>query len=158
MAEFLPTFSASLSYGGSGEDPAHPEKVYSFGVQVSAPLFEGGLREARVREATSRVRESEALLKDAERKMGAHILQARQSVQEAILLLRARTEEASLTSKALALARSRFEKGMESSLEVVDAHANDFSAQDRTDEALAIYQLAQIHLAHALGNITDLIE
>src|SRR5260370_390623 len=66
QAGYFPSISALGDYGPSGLNPNDTNETYTMGVQFSMQIFEGGLRSARVREAESSVKESEAQLVDME--------------------------------------------------------------------------------------------
>ncbi len=156
LADALPRVSASVDYGASGSKVSDAEGTYDIGAHVSVPIFEGGLRAARVREAGSAVRASEAQLADARRHVEANALSALQSVQEARVLMEANRTALTVASKQLQLAQHRLRDGIGSALEVVEARTQAAVAADQQLEAQATARLASVHVAHAMGHMERL--
>lgn len=157
LAGFLPTVSLSADYGLSGNKPSDSEDTYDFGAQVSVPLFEGGLHTAKYREASSRVRESQAQLDDAQQHLDARLAGAREVVEQARASIDAATTELDARVRQWRLARERATIGTGSELDVADALAQATQARDDQLEAEATYELAQVRLAQAVGDVDALL-
>ncbi len=157
-AEALPTVVISADYGASGKNPSDFEDTYAMGVEMSVPVFEGGLRAARVREATSQVRESEARLTDAQYQAEADAFGAREAITQADAMLQAAEAELGASKAQLQLSEQRLASGMGSELEVIESRAQAAQARDHHRDALATQQLAQVTLMHALGRVDALLE
>lgn len=156
-AGFLPKLSAIADYGVSGRDPSVSDATYAMGIQVSAPIFEGGLRTARMKESASRVRESQARLNDVQEQVAVGVLSAREVLSKSIALVRAAEAGVAVAAKQFALARQRLKSGIGSALEMVESRAQFIQAGDHQREAIAAHQLARVNLAHALGDMESLI-
>lgn len=155
-SEFLPKISALADYGRAGENPDHSSSTYSVGLQASVPLFEGGLRRSRIKEAASRMKENEEILKDTRRHVDARILNAIESIKKAKAFLKQKNTEQDLADQNFNLAERRFDSGTGSKLELAEASAQKALSEDELKEAQAVYLLARINLAHALGKIDQL--
>lgn len=156
--ELFPKFSGFMDYGASGETPAHADGTYTFGLKASFPVFEGGKTFFRIREAISRFRESKARLEDAKNQSGARILKAAQTIEEARSLMNAKESDLEVAEKQLALALHRLRTGIGSSFAVIEASARSALAEDALDEALATYRMAQVSLAHSMGELGEWID
>jgi len=157
-AEYLPRVSANAEYGASGSEPSDSEQTYGVGVQLSMPIFEGGRKYFSAREATSLVRESQARLTDAERHVEANTLSAIESLKQAHVLVEATETEMAASQQQLALVQSRHHLGTASELDLAEAQAQAAQARDQQDEASATYRLAQVNLAHAMGQMDVLFQ
>lgn len=155
-ADALPTVAATADYGASGTTPSDFESTYAFGAQASVPIFEGGRRAFRMKEASSRVRESEASLDDAQRQAEAEVLSAIASVHQAQALVQAAEDATAVSSKQLALARHRLRTGLGSDFELTQAQTQMALSRDQQHEAFAAYDLAHVQLAHAMGRVETL--
>ena len=158
MADVLPRVAASGDYGASGKDPSEFEQTYTFGVKVSMPVFEGGLRAAKMHEASSRLRESEARLDEARSQVEVEALGARQAIVQAWAAVEAVEAEVAASSRRLTLARQRLQAGIGSELDVIEARAQAALARDHHQDALATYRLAEVNVMHALGRVDALLE
>ncbi len=156
-ASFLPTASAEADYGVNGRRPDDTEQTYSFGAQVSLPVFDGGLRAARIREASSRVREGEAHLDDAQRQVEAKILEASAAIDAADALVRATDASLGVALSQLILARHRLQTGLGSDLDVLEALTQVAQARNERDEAAAAQQISRVNVAHAMGRMEQLL-
>jgi outer membrane protein len=158
QAEYFPKLSGIADYGASGNEPSNSEKTYTFGVQVSLPLLEGGLRAARINEAESRLRETEARLNDTKNRIESKNVSAHHAVDSAIDLLKTSEAAFVLAEKQLSLAKQRFENGLGSQLELTDASAQASIVLDRKRQAVENLQLSKVNLAHAMGIIDQIVE
>lgn len=158
VADSLPRATATADYGASGSTPSGSDTTYGAGVSVSMPIFEGGLRRARVQEAAGALRESEARLADTERRVDADTLRAAESVAQARMLVEAADTVLSVSTRSLALAEHRLDAGISSDVDVTEARAQAALAKDQRAEAIAAYQMAQIALARAAGHADRLCD
>lgn len=152
LARYLPNlalfgqFNISNTSGFSGE-----YGTWMAGVQLSWNLFDGGLREAELRETAARIAESKANVTGAEAR-------ARDEARRALLdLATARSnrtraqEQMRLAEENASLVRTAFEAGAASYLEVLDANAALTGAElAHVSESLNA-DLAVLSLARAAG-------
>lgn len=151
-AGYLPNIGAFAQYslanvkGFTGENG-----VFTAGVQLSWNIFDGGLREAELREAAAKIAESKAQLDAAE-------LKARDEIRRALLdLATARSnrsqasEQMSLAEENASLVRTGFEAGAASYLEVLDANAALTGAELAFVAESLNADLAVLALARAAG-------
>jgi len=157
-AEYLPKISALADYGNSGIEPDDASETYMLGVQATMPIFEGGLRSARIEEAESRLKESEANLQNVGRQLEALALSADESIREAKALLKNKASELSASLEELNLVRQKFQTGWASEIELLEIKAMARLSQDQKQEAEAAYLTAQVSLAHALGKMEQIMD
>ncbi len=156
--ENLPKVAVTADYGESGKSLSRSEEVYTMGLQISMPFFEGGLRRARFEEAESRVHEAELVVTDTERQLKARALNAREELFQALELLKSSEAEWKLAEKQFAVAQEQLRNGSGSVLDVTDARVRLDTAQDHKLQAKESYQLAIISLAHATGEMDRILE
>lgn len=157
LAEYFPKISAFTDYGPSGIKPNDSSETYTLGVQASMPIFEGGLRQSRLKETQSRIKETQATLKDTQIHIEADVFKAKEMVKQAKTLLKEANENLNVAKQEFDLAKRRLNKGIGSELELMDAFAELALARDQKKEVMATYQMAQINLTHALGTIDQLV-
>jgi outer membrane protein TolC len=153
-AASYPALSVGGDIGPSGVTPAHNDyRTYSFGVQLTMPLMEGGAITAREDAAASRMRQAELQLRDT-------LQQVEEDVRLAVIAIETSTDqmataEISLTlaERLLEQARDRFQNGVADNLEVVDAQANLASARSARIDALAAHDMALINYELAVGRL-----
>ncbi len=155
-AERLPSLGAAADYGAIGKNGASYLPTYSWGVQLSVPIFDGLRREARIEE-------QRALASEAMSHQRALVLQASIEVRGALDDLAAAREQMAAARERLDLselevtqARERFVAGVAGNLDVIQASSNLNTARSQQIEALAAYQAARVALAHAEGTVTAL--
>lgn len=157
VAEYFPKLTGTADYGVSGANPGNADDTYSYGGQLTIPIFQGRLRGAKVQEATSLIREKEDQLSDTRRQTLARALRSLASLRQTYSLLQAADAQMAQASQQLNLAREREQSGLGSELEVVEATANRAGAQDRKNEAVATYRLAWVTMAHSLGDMDSFL-
>lgn len=156
-AEYWPKVAAFADYGPSGVAPNDANGTYTAGVQASIPVFEGGLRRAKIQEAESRLKESQAVVTDARLQVEAAILTAAEAVHEASALVEARTATVEVAEQYWEQTRQRVQNGSASALDLTDAVAQRESAVYDRQAAQAAYVIARINLARAMGDVQTLV-
>jgi outer membrane protein len=153
-AASYPSISLAGDIGPSGVTPTHNDyRTYSFGVQVTLPLLEGGAITAREDVASSRLKQAELQLRDTTQ-------QVEEDVRLSLIALETSIEQVQTSETSLALAErlmqqaeDRFQTGVADNLEVVDAQANLASARSTHIDALASRKMALINYELATGSL-----
>ena len=155
-AERLPTVSVFADHGQNGKELDRMLGTYSYGIQVSTPLFDGFRNSSRAAERQARRQEAEARLHDLRR-------QIETDVRSALVTLSATREEVvaagarlKLAEQEVAQARELFKAGVSGSSDVINASMTLNDARDLQIDALTRYQLARVALAAAQGATTSL--
>lgn len=158
-AEFYPTVRLTGAAGFQSLDLQHAvdweQRVWSIGPSVSLPIFEGGRLEANLRQAKARFDESLASYR-------GQVLAAVRDVEDALVDLSHRADEADAQGQAVAASREylrlsqiQYDRGLVDSLQVIDAErtllTNELSAAQILNERLT----ATIRLIKALGGGWD---
>ena len=125
-----PTLSAVGAIGDSPNHDVHlPEHYAAAGVQLSLPLFEGGLYTARQHQAEMRARIAEENLRDAEDSATRDVQVARLNFSTADQRYRTSEQLVSHADKAFQLAQARYRQGSSSIVELSQAQLNSTSAE-----------------------------
>ncbi len=155
-AERLPTLSLVADWGRTGNPATRLLSTYSWGVQVSLPVFDGLRREGRIAEQQAAIRELEVRRRDAVQRV---LLEARVALLEqgaATERLAASAEQLKLAQQELALARRRFTEGVAGNADVIAALLGLDAARMQTVDARAAFQAARVVLARAQGVVTEM--
>ncbi len=158
VAEYFPKLSASANYGPNGPHPGDVDDTYSYGGKLAIPIYQGGLRKAKVQEATSKIRESQVQLDQLEKDKLSQAFSALESLKQAFVGVKAAEANLTKASQELNLARQRRFIGVGDQLQVVEYEAQYAIAKDLQSEAMATYRLAWVNLTHRLGNMNWWIE
>lgn len=155
-AERLPTLGLVADDGVIGKNGSRMLNTYTWGLQVSIPIFDGFRREARVQEQSAAVKEAQIRQRDVEQ-------QAQVDVRAAVLDLAAAREQLDAASERLRLAeqevsqaRDRFNAGVAGNADVVNASLALTASRTLVNDAETNYQLARVSLARATGSVTTL--
>jgi outer membrane protein len=155
-AERLPSLGLVADDGVIGKNGAKLLNTYTWGLQVSVPIFDGFRREARVQEQQSVVRAAEVRQRDVEEQARADVRGALIDLSGAADQLAAATERLRLAEQELAQARDRFNAGVAGNADVVNASLALTSSRMLVNDAETLYQLARVALARATGTVTTL--
>ncbi|MEI7998159.1 MAG: TolC family protein [Candidatus Omnitrophota bacterium] len=158
QAGFFPKITASGDYGRIGASPVDASNTYSIGVGVSIPIWEGGLRQAQLQQAKSKVKEQEVLLADAKDQSQVKIREARENLVQARAFLNTKIKQVIYAQHQVVLAQGRFKSGLGSQLELDEAQTQEALSLDDRNEALAVFWTAKINLAHTNGRIEDMFD
>jgi multidrug efflux system outer membrane protein len=154
-AAFYPSIKLTGSFGYSSEDLgaliSAPARLYSVGPSISLPIFEGGRNKANLASSKAQVDESLAAFR-------GRMLQALREVDDALAELqgRATVVEAqnrtlASASQALTVARSRYDKGAVSYLDVTEAERTPLATERALAQLRGAQWAATAQLIKALG-------
>ena len=153
-AASYPTIGLIGAIGPSGVLPTQYDyRTYSYGIQMSVPLYQGGALVARQDQAESRRRQAELALKDGRHQVEEDVRLAEDSLNTSRAQVKAAQLRLDLAQRLMQQAQDRFVSGVADNLEMVDAQAG--LAQARSDQigALGALGMAQVNYDLALGQI-----
>lgn len=150
----LPTVSA---VGAAGYAPWHNDHLmddYAVGgVQLSMPLFAGGLYVAKQREAELKAEADAELLRSVENNVIRDVRIAWLDVNDAVEQFQTTEELAQNAADAFTLAQARYKAGISSIVELSDAQLNLTSAQIAETNARYNVLIQQANLSYQIGMI-----
>lgn len=155
-AERLPTVGLVADDGAIGKNGQRLLNTYTWGLQVTLPIFDGFRREARVQEQQSMVKEAEIRQHDLEQQAEADVRGALLDIAAAREQLDAARERLRLAEQELAQARDRFSAGVAGNADVVNASLALTASRTLVNDAETAYQLARVSLARATGSVTTI--
>jgi outer membrane protein len=155
-AERLPTLGVVADDGVIGKNGAKLLNTYTWGLQVTIPMFDGFKREARVQEQRSMVKEAELRQHDVEQQAASDVHGAVLDLAAAREQLDAASERLRLAEQELSQARDRFNAGVAGNADVVNASLALTASRTLVNYAETCYQLARVALARAVGSVTTL--
>jgi len=155
-AERLPTLGLVADDGVIGKNGAKMLNTYTWGLQVTLPIFDGFRREARVQEQRSVVKEAELRQRDLEQQAQADVRGALLDLAGAREQLDAARERLRFAEQEVTQARDRFNAGVAGNADVVNASLALTASRTLVNDAETAYQLARVSLARAVGSVTAL--
>ncbi|HEU4628961.1 MAG TPA: TolC family protein [Gemmatimonadaceae bacterium] len=155
-AERLPTIGVFIDDGGTGLDYSHLLNTYTYGVQLSVPLFEGFRRESRVEEQQAVARELDVRRRDLRQQVALEVRSAALDLAAAGEQVEAARERLRLAQQEVAQARERFAAGVSGNADIVSASLALNTARTQLVDALAAQHSARVTLAAAGGTVTEL--
>src|SRR3954470_22298360 len=155
-AERLPSLGLVADDGVIGKNGAKLLNTYTWGLQVTLPIFDGFRREARVQEQQAVVKEAEVRRRDLEQQAQIDVRGALLDIANAREQLDAATERLRLAEQEVTQARDRFNAGVAGNADVVNASLALTSSRTLVNDAETAYQLARVALARATGTVTTL--
>jgi outer membrane protein TolC len=155
-AERLPSLAAFGDNGFMGPNGGNMLNTYTWGVQVTLPIFDGLRREGRVEEQQAASREIEVRLRDLRQQTGIEVRGALLDLASARQQVDATREQLRLAEQELTQARDRFRAGVAGNADVITASLALNGARNVVIDALTAYHSARVALAHAEGAVTAL--
>ena len=155
-AERLPTIGLVADDGVIGKNGAKMLNTYTWGLQVTLPIFDGFRREARIQEQRSVVKEAEIRQRDLEQQAQADVRGALLDLAGAREQLDAARERLRFAEQEVSQARERFNAGVAGNADVVNASLALTASRTLVNDAETAYQLARVSLARATGSVTTL--
>jgi len=155
-AERLPSLGVVADEGLIGTKYQHLLPTYTWGLQVSIPVFDGYRRAGRISEQSSVSREIEVRERDLRTQVNVDVRNALLDLSSAREQVSAARERVSLGEQEVAQARDRFAAGVAGNADVISASLTLSAARTSLVEAEASYQSAKVALARAQGSLTSL--
>jgi outer membrane protein len=155
-SERLPSLSAFADQGTTGKGPDHLLSTYTWGIEVSVPVFDGFRREGRLDEQRSALRELDAHRRDLVQQASIEVRGALLDLASAREQLAASDERLAFAQQELAQARERFQAGVAGNADVITASMSLNAARTQLVDARAGFQDARVALARAQGTVTEL--
>jgi len=152
----LPRVGAFVDQGYTSSRYAHLLRTYSFGLQLSVPIFEGGRTDGRVDEQAAVVRAADLRLADATDQVSVE-------VRGALIDISSATEQVSLARERLRLAEAevsqaqeRFRAGVAGNADVITALLSLTTSRAQLIDAETALRYSHVSLARAEGRLSDI--
>jgi outer membrane protein len=150
-AERLPSVALYADHGSNGKETDRMLGTYSYGLQVSLPIFDGMHLESKKAEERARQREAEVTALDTKRQVETDVRQAMISVSSAREEVAAAQARLVLAEQEVNQARERFRQGVSNNADVITASMTLNAARDQVIDARTSYHQARVALASAQG-------
>jgi outer membrane protein TolC len=146
--DFFPDITGGGFYGATRTDLS---EIWELNLGLTWPLFDGGNRIARYREARSNLEAAQSRVKATELDISREVEQAQSNVIEAEERIQAAQVAVASAQENFRLAQGRFDAGVGTILELTDAQLALTQAQNTEAQALADYRIALARLDRAVG-------
>jgi outer membrane protein TolC len=149
--EAYPTLDVNADYGAIGQTLGGARATYTLGAALRVPLFEGGKVHGKVLQAEAALAVQRARLEDLRGRIDYEVRTAAFDLQSALDRVHVTDDALQVAKQALTQAEDRFEAGVTSNIEVVQAQ--QAVADSSESEIAAVYDLAvaKAAMARALG-------
>lgn len=150
-AERLPSASISADYGVLGPTPISNHGVYSVVGSINIPVYQGGRVKADVEQAEATLHQRQAELADQRGRVEEQVRTALIELETSIGEVRLAENNRGFANETLREARDRFNAGVATTVEVVQAQEQVASAESDYISGLFAFDLARISLSRAMG-------
>jgi outer membrane protein len=155
-SERLPTLGVFGDDGATSNSYSHLLNTYTYGLQVTLPIFEGFRTSARVQQQSAALHEAEARQRDVELQVATDVRSALLDLAASQEQLGAARERLALGEQEVAQSRERFRAGVAGNADVISAQLNLDAARSQYIDALASLEMARVSLARAQGHLLEL--
>jgi outer membrane protein len=153
--EYWPTISAFATYGWTSYSPdAFPTSLgYTYGLQATFDLYNGGLRSGKVQEAQALLRQYEASLESTRQNVLLDVKNAYLAYESAKESIEEAKTELKQATVNLQMVEGEYKVGVAPILNLLDAEQSKIQAEQHLINALANYNIAIAQLNLAMGKI-----
>jgi TolC family type I secretion outer membrane protein len=156
VAGWLPSVSFFGDYGSSGLLPNELNlPTRSVGLRLDVPLFNGGRTRSEIQIAASRRRQAQAQLADLRAAVEKEVREALDHLETRARQVEAARSALQLAERELELAQDRFRNGLADNIEVLNAQTALENARQGWVAGLALFNMARLNLALAMGRAED---
>jgi multidrug efflux system outer membrane protein len=154
-AALFPSISLTGYYGSESAQLAdlftNPARIWALGFGLAQPIFQGGRLRAEVQAMEARQRQAVAQYQKSLQQSFREVRQALNTQSRAREVYDSEGVRARALAEALRLSRIRYESGLLSQLDIIDAERNYLQAELNRADALAAQRAAVAELVKALG-------
>lgn len=154
--ERIPTIQALGDVGMIGNQIPNALTTDNVQVLMRVPIFDGGMREARISESRSLLRQEAIRTQDVQYQVGLEVRDALITMSSAKQQVAVAEEGLKLSLTELELSRERFAVGVATNIEVTDAQTRVAQARDNLIEGLFTFNASRLSLARAQGQLGKL--
>lgn len=154
--ERMPQMSFVMDQGVLGNKWTTMLPTFTWGVQVSVPVFDGFRRQGRVDEQLASNRETDVRLRELRAQSALDVRAALLDLSAAREQLGAVSERLALSEQEVAQAQERFRAGVAGNGDVISALLALNQARTMRIDVLASYHTARVNLAKAMGAVRQL--
>ncbi len=149
--QYLPRVGVRAEYSNTEADTLAMLDGWTFSIGAEYDIYAGGRRRFDVLEARSRVTSLEHQLADLERLVELDVTQAHISIEDAMAKMESERGTVTLAEEGLRLAELRFQEGVGTQSEILDAELALTNARTALFNALREYAVANASLERATG-------
>ena len=146
---------ANHTYSDNYSDSGSEATDNNIGVQLSIPIYSGGLTTAQSREARALLAQAQASLETQRRATVREVRSAYLGVTAGISQVKARKQALSSAQTALAATQAGFEVGTRTAVDVLNAQQVRYGAQSEYSRSRYDYLLATLMLKQAAGSLSE---
>jgi outer membrane protein TolC len=157
--ERLPSLALTGDWGRAAAnfDDSDKRAVWTAGVALSIPIFDGLRASTDKRAALSRQRMQEARLRTLELQISSELRLARQDASSRNAQIAVAEKTLRLAEEQLRLARARYNEGVADNREVVEGQNQLAIAADNVVDAVHQYNLSRVELARVRGDVRTVL-
>ena len=157
LSSIRPTISANASYQATNdfEDDFDFSDQYSAGLTIQWQLFDGGAARAGARQAEIAAQTAETLFADQRNQIRFAVEQAFFQLESNKSNIGTATKEVELAEESLRLARLRFQAGVGTQTDVIDAQTQLTTARGSLLSAITNYNQSYVSLQRQVSNVSD---
>lgn len=164
-ADYYPNLSltGNLGYMGIGEklpffgNAASKSPFSAIGLNLSIPIFNGGLTKAKINQATIQLRQAEVELEDTKLALSLANDNARAQIKNSLLTINTNRSNVGLAKEVLSDTENNYKNGLATLTEVLDAENAYADAQNNLNTSLLNFKVAEIQLIKAKGQLKSLV-
>ncbi len=154
-AERLPAVSLSGNYGVLGPNPTATHGVFAITGSVNVPVWQGGRTRGDIQQAEATLHQRQAELADQRTKVEQDVRTSLIELQAAMGQVLVAESNRKYANETLGQARDRFNAGVATTLEVVQAQEQVAGAESDYISSLFSFNLSRLALARATGDAED---
>jgi outer membrane protein TolC len=154
-AERLPSAAFSADYGVIGRNPTDAHGTFTVVGSVRIPIWQGGRVDGDIQQASAALDQRRAELEDLRGRIEGDIRSAFLDLESARHQLEVARSNQELARDALRLTRERFDAGITTTVEVVQAQQSIAAAALDYTTAVFAYNVAKLTLARSMGRAEE---
>lgn len=146
-----PNVYLSGQYNQMTKTSVSEEYSWNVGLSVSIPVLDGGIREAKIKEAESNIRYAEIAMDSLQKQIKLQIEQSFLKLKEARVIFRAALKDVQTSEEGYRMSRIRYKNGLSTTVEMEDSIRTLNRSSVNFIDATCNYCIALAELENSIG-------
>ncbi len=146
-----PSVYLSGQYNQMTKTSVSEEYSWNVGLSVSIPVLDGGIREAKIKEAESNIRYAEIAMDSLQKQIKLQIEQSFLKLKEAKVIFKAALKDVQTSEEGYRMSKIRYKNGLSTTVEMEDSIRTLNRSSVNFIDAICNYRIALAELENSIG-------
>lgn len=155
------SFGGDIGYTGFGKGLSKDKFTWNstsgIGLNLSIPIFNGGLTKSKINQATIQLKQAQVDLEDTRLALNLANENAKSQIKNSLLTINTNRSNVNLAKDVLANTQNNYKNGLATLTDLLDAENAYADAQNNLSTSLLNFKVAEVQLIKSKGELNSLL-